>query len=236
MNAKLSGLSRKYEVALGDHLKGIGSSAGKAAHLGTEAVSLGLETLDLAKIHAQASIAAMIKVSGPRDGLVKRAKSFFMEAVTPIERTHLAAATAELHWNKVSEILKERTDELAVSKRDVELHIIQRKASEEALKRKRTRYCKLLQESQSLQKSLRSMVRRLLTAQESERLQISRGLHDEIAQILLAINIRLQALEEQTARDGKKMVEDISSTKGLVRESVVIMRRLARGFSTPHEK
>src|SRR5688572_28499326 len=133
MKPKVTALSLKYEIALGEHLKdGANSGLKKAASLGRQAVSLGLETLDLAKVHERALLTATAPIcsSASRDGLIKRAQFFFIEAITPIECTHPAAATAKLHWNELSEILNERTDELAVSKWDVKKRIIQRKAAE----------------------------------------------------------------------------------------------------------
>ena len=235
MNEEMRVLSRKYEAALGEHLKdGVNSGLKKAAALGTQAVSFGLETLDLAKIHEQALIAINSPIS--RDGLAKRAQSFFVEANIPIERTHLAAARAELHWKKLNETLHERTSELAVSKRDVKRNILQRKAAEESLKTKNEYYAKLLKESSMMQGSLRSLAHRVLSAQENERGQISRKRHEEIVQVLLGINVRLLTLEQKGSRDAKKLLKDIANTQHLVDKSIKTMRRVARKFRTPHEK
>jgi signal transduction histidine kinase len=46
-----------------------------------------------------------------------------------------------------------------------------------------------------LQEQLRLLSRQLLLAQEEERKRISRELHDEIAQTLTGINVRLAALK-----------------------------------------
>ena len=233
MKAKMSALSREYETALRKHLKDRASSSlKKAAALGRQAVLLGLETLDLAKIHEQALIAIAIPPPGPRDGLAKRAQIFFVEANIPIERTHRAAARAELHWNTLNDTLHKRTSELAVSKRDVKMNIVQRKAAEESLKTKNKYYTKLLKESRSMQANLRSLAHRVLSAQENERGQISRELHEEIAQALLGINVRLLTLEQKGSRDAKKLLKDIASTQHLVDKSIKTMRRVARKFGT----
>jgi two-component system sensor histidine kinase DegS len=234
MKAKMSSLSREYEAALGKHLKdGASSSLKKAAALGMQAVSLGLETLDLAKIHEQSLIAINSPIS--RDGLAKRAQIFFVEANIPIEHTHLAAARADRHWNTLNDTLHKRTSELAVSKRDVKKNITQRKAAEESLKTRNEYYAKLLKESGLMQANLRSLAHRVLSAQENERGQISRELHEEIVQALLGINVRLLTLEQKGSRDAKKLLKDIASTQHLVNKSVRTMRRVARKFRTPHE-
>jgi two-component system, NarL family, sensor histidine kinase DegS len=235
MKRKMTVLSRQYEAALGEYLKSRSNSTlKKAGTLGTDAVLLGLETLDLAKMHEQ----ALIAIGGPnpsdaQDGLAKRAQTFFVEANVPIERTHLAAAKANLHWSKLNERLHERTSELAISKRDVKSTMVQRKAAEESLRTRNESYGKLLKESKSMQESLRGLTHRVLSAQESERGKISRELHDEIAQILLGINVRLLTLQQKGSLDAEKLLKDIASTQQIVDKSIQTMRRAARKFQTP---
>ena len=91
METKLASLSRRYQAALLRHLEqGPRASLRSADGLGREAVDLGLETLDLARIHEQALMALVLpsRSSGARDGMIKRAQAFFAEAVTPMEKTH----------------------------------------------------------------------------------------------------------------------------------------------------
>ena len=93
MKRKLSRLSRRYASALRKHLtQGPQASLQPARGLGRQAVSLGLETLDVARIHEGAL--ATLEASSSRDGLIKRAEIFFTEAITPIEKTHRAALKA----------------------------------------------------------------------------------------------------------------------------------------------
>ena len=238
MRVKMRALSREYESALGDYLKDrTASGLRRAAPLGTHAVALGLETLDLAKIHEQALAALDGAGSGAsRDGRARRAQTFFVEANGPIERTHLAAAAADLRWNKLNETLHERTSELAVSKRDVKTNIVRRKAAEESLKTSKEYYAKLLKESLSMQESLRRLTHRVLSGQENERGNISRELRDEIAQILLGINVCLSALRQQGSRAAKQLSSDIAATQRLVDKSIKGMRRTARKLGTPDGK
>jgi signal transduction histidine kinase len=227
----MTALYRQYEAALREHLKG-GSRSGfkKAALLGRQAVLKGLETLDLAKIHERALLTAIAPECSAkvRTGFVKRAQVFFIEAITPIERTHLAAAAAKVHWNELSETLDERTDELAAAKRNLKRGVVQRKAAEETLKKKSEHFAKLFEESRALQETLRGLLHRVISAQENERGQISRELHDEIAQVLLGINVRLLTLQQGGSRDARKLLRDIATTQRLVEKSVKTMRRFAR--------
>jgi signal transduction histidine kinase len=239
MKVKLNALARDYGAALAKYLKaGPNSNLKKAASLGRQAVTLSLETLALAKIHEQALLIAIPRInSAPaRDGLVKRAQLFFIEANFQIERTHRAAAEAKLHWNKLNETLQVRTNELALSKRDLQKRMIQRKAAEETLQTRNDRFAKLLRESRSMQDSLRSLAHRVLSAQENERGQISRKLHDEIAQVLLGINVRLLTLEQKGSRDAVALLKNIASTQCLVDKSVLAMRRAAEKLRNHHEK
>jgi signal transduction histidine kinase len=45
-----------------------------------------------------------------------------------------------------------------------------------------------------MQKKLRQLTRQIISAQEEERKQISRELHDEVVQTLVGINVELSAL------------------------------------------
>ena len=69
------------------------------------------------------------------------------------------------------------------------------KSVEESLRKSEQHYSRLLEQSQHMQKQLRRLSRQILLAQEEERREISRELHDVIAQTLTGINIRLGALK-----------------------------------------
>jgi len=75
MQTKLLAFSRSYEAALSRHLKRRPAASPTAAHrLGLQAVKLGLETLDLARIHEDALIALVLPHYSSRasDGMVRR--------------------------------------------------------------------------------------------------------------------------------------------------------------------
>jgi len=83
-------LSRRYVTVLQKYLKEEGRGNLKTAlELGRDAVALGLETLELARIHESALIA--LELTGVKRGLIRRAEAFFTEAITPIVETHRAA-------------------------------------------------------------------------------------------------------------------------------------------------
>ena len=234
MKHKLIRLSRRYASALRKHLEQ-GPQAGfqVARGLGRQAVSLGLETLDVARIHEGAL--ATLEAFSSRDGIIKRAEIFFTEAVTPIEKTHRAALKANAHLNQVNKTLDRRTVDLAASNRSLKLSIVRRKTMEEALEKSGGHSRKLLEESRRLQKHLRHLTHRILTAQEDKRKKISHDLQDEIAQTLLGINVRLLTLRKGAAANAKGFKKEIASTQQLVDKSVKSIKRFAREFGKSHE-
>src|SRR5690349_16183432 len=136
MKRKLTGFSRLYQTALRRHLKrNRAGSPAPAIGLGRRALTIGLETLDLTRIHEQAlsSVISTAESGSVRNGMVQRAGTFFAEAITPLEETHRTAHEANSNLNRMIRALNERTAALAVSNRRLKQEILQRKAVEESL-------------------------------------------------------------------------------------------------------
>src|SRR2546423_14833122 len=127
MKRELTRLSRRYASALRKHLQQ-GPRAGlrSARGLGRDAVSLGLETLDLARMHAGAL--AALEASTSHDGIIKRAEIFFTEAITPIEDTHQAALKTNARLNQMNQRLDRRAVDLAAANRSLKQSTDQRKS------------------------------------------------------------------------------------------------------------
>jgi two-component system, NarL family, sensor histidine kinase DegS len=226
MKRKLSALSEQYVTALRKHLKeGPRASLKPARGLGQQAVTLGMETLDMARIHEGAL--ATLKASGEQNG-IGRAQLFFAEAVTPIEKTHRASIKADADLHHANKRLAQRTNDLAVSDRSLKRSIVRRKTVEKALKKSGGDSKKLLEESRRLQKHLQFLTHQILTAQENKRKKMSRDLEDEIAQTLLGINIRLLALKKEAMANAEGLKKDIASTQRLVDKAGKTMKRFAR--------
>lgn len=234
MKQKLTGLSRRYAWALKKYLRqGARGTVHPARGLGIEAVKLGLETLDVAKIH-EATLATL-EASSSRDGIIKRAEIFFTEAVSPIEKTHHAAVKASAHLSQVNRALDRRMVDLAASNRSLKQSIVRRKTAEEALRKRGGRSKELLEESRRLQKHLQHLAHQILAAQENKRRQISHELQDEIAQTLLGINVRMVTLKREAAAGTERFKKDIASTQRLVDKSVKAIKRFAREFGKHYE-
>lgn len=234
MKRKLDALSQRYVTTLKKHL-GQGSRADpkSARGLGHEAVAIGLETLDMARIHEQAL--ATLEASSKTDGIIERAEVFFREAITPIERLHRAALRAGVRLSQLDEALVRRTVDLAASNQSLKQSIVRRKGVEKALKKSGGHSLKLLAESRRLQKNLRRLTHQILTAQEDKRKTVSRELQDEIAQTLLAINVRLLTLKKEAGVNAHGFKKDIASTQRLVDKSVKSIKRFAREFGKNHQ-
>ena len=166
---------------------------------------------------------------------VERAKIFFAEAVTPIEKTHSAALKADARLDEVNKTLDRRTTDLAASNRSLKHGIIRRKAVEEALKKSGGHSHRLLEESRRLHQYLRHLTYRILTAQEDKRKKISRDLQDEVAQTLLGINVRLLTLRKEAAANAKGFKKEIASTQRLVNKAGKTIKRFAREISRYYE-
>ena len=231
MKQKLIRLSQRYVAALRKHLKP-GPRAippcGAALRLGRHAVTLGIETLELARIHERAL--TTLELSKSKNGFIKRAEIFFTEAITPIVETHRAARQSKVQLNRLNETLGRRTVELAATNRQLQRGIVRRKSVEAALKKSGIHYTRLLKDSLQLQEGLRQLTHRVLMAQEDERKKISHELQDEIAQTLLGINVRLLTLKQEARSNTRGLKNEIASTQRLVIKSAKSVRRVAREF------
>src|SRR5947207_4919138 len=230
MKRELTGLSRQYQAALRKHLKRSRRASLRPANgLGRRAMTIGLETLDLARIHQQALIKLVLPGYSPgtRDAMVRRAGIFFAEAITPIEKTHRIARETSAHMDRLNQRLRRHSADLAASNRQLRQEITQRKLAEEALRKSEQHYGHLLEQSRQMQEQLRLLSRQLLSAQEEAGKKISRELHDVIAQTLTTINVRLADLKKEAALNTKGLERSIARTQQLVEQSVNIVHRFA---------
>jgi signal transduction histidine kinase len=229
MKQKLTKLSQRYVTALRKHLKqGPRASLQPALIVGRQAVALGVETLELARIHERAL--TTLELSNSKNGVIKRAEIFFTEAITPIVETQRAARQTKVDLSRLKETLGQRTEELAVTNRQLQRGVVRRKVMEEAFEKSGQHHHKSLEESLQLQKRLRQLTHQVLAAQEDERKNISRELQDEIAQTLLGINVRLLSLKQEARSNTKGLKNEIASTQRLVVKSAKSVRQIAREF------
>jgi signal transduction histidine kinase len=143
----------------------------------------------------------------------KRARSFLVAALTPIENAHRTA--------------------LAAVKRQLQREVVRRNTLEAALENSEQHYGQLLLRSRRMQEHLRRLSHEILFAQEQERKRISRELHDRIAQTLTAVNIKLAALKKDATVTTRGLNKTISITQRLVERSMHTVHRFARELRPP---
>jgi signal transduction histidine kinase len=228
---KLSRFTRHYHGALRDHLAPAGPDGlAVARKLGGEAVLLGLETLELAKMH-RAALATLLPDGvppGKRDALTARAADFFAEANTAIVSERRLAVEAEAGLAELRAALGQKPEDPVKrlgpgGDADNDLPISDSQAAA------------LLEETDQLQRRMQEMMRRVLTSQEEERRRMSLTLQDEIAQMLLGIQVRLLALKSEASVNKTAFQKELAITRRLVQDSVDTINRFARECGIVYE-
>jgi signal transduction histidine kinase len=223
MNKALHPLTTRYQGTLRAYLKKGSPVDYKTAHaLGTQFLELGLKPLELAKIHQSIlpDLRSSRRSPEGNDKMEERAELFFDQVIAPVRR-------ATLHRDPKNTELRKRTAELANTNRNLQREIRQRKATDAALKKSEEHYRLLLDKSRKQQEQLRYLSHQIIIENEEQRKQISRELHDEIAQILVGINVHLSALKVESAFNTKGLAKKISTTQRLIQKSMKIVRRFA---------
>ncbi len=169
--------------------------------------------------------------------MIKRADRFLVETTmprernpraVPRERNPRAVPKAQVRLLQANKSLRMRTVDLATANKQLLREVARRKAAANALRDSEQYLKEMLQRSDTMQDQLRHLSHQLLAAQEDERREISRELHDEIAQTLTGINAHLAALKAENAANTKGLKQKITRTQRLVQKSVNIVHRFAR--------
>jgi signal transduction histidine kinase len=202
----------------------------RAETLGRRAIAGGLEILDLALLHGKA-LKALIPTNSTEASSAatsEKAGLFFLDVLIPLEKTHRAMTDNVVKLQKAVRSLQQRTVELTASNRRQKLEVIQRRAAEKSLRLSENNHRILLKEARQMQLRLRHLSHQLLSAQEEERKEISRELHDEVVQTLTGINVQLATLKIESGLNKKNFSKHISYTQKLVEKSVDIVHQFAR--------
>ncbi len=226
-----SGLAARYLKELRAHLGKKNSGNGdRAQGMGHAALAEGLETLDLALMHeyAMASLASSFDFVSTLDDSITRAGFFFTQALVPLEAAQRATRETNRLLLQRNETLRLHTAALAKGNRRLEREITRRKAGEVVILKGKEQYQTLFKESQVMQRKLRQLTRQIISAQEEERKEISRELHDEVVQTLVGINVQLSALGRGASVGLTSLKSKIAHTQRLVENSVNAVHRFAR--------
>jgi signal transduction histidine kinase len=220
-----------YLAALRAHLgKKRGAYSGRAQGLGRAAMAGGLALLDLAVVHeeALAVLAATHDFANPRNEALKQAGLFFRHALIPLEASERSIRENNQHLREHNETLRMHTVALARGNNRLEREISRRKDGEATIIQGKEQYRMLFEESQVMQKKLRLLTHQVISAQEQERKEISRELHDEVVQTLVGINVELAALGTGASFGVRTLKAKIARTQRLVTQSVNAVHRFAR--------
>ena len=152
------------------------------------------------------------------------------EALPKGERNWCRLAISNIAALKRGEEAQRRVDALAAANQEADLEIARRRGVEASLRESEQAQRDLLAESRGLQAQLRQLTHEVLKAQETERKQISRQLHDEISQILVGINVQLAALSSTAVVHPEDVRKRIAKTGRLIGRSIEIVHRFARNL------
>ena len=223
MKANITAFSARYRRVLQAHLKKAPEGTCGSAHiLGRDGLKMGLLTIDLAKIH-ESVMGQMGLPDSPsqRNGRVaKREDLFFDEVIVPYREAYKRLGES-------NGALTISAAELALANKSLKGEIARHKSSDVALKKSELHHRLLLDKSRKQQEQLRYLSHQILIENEEQRKQISRELHDEIAQILAGINVHLAALKVEAVKNTKGLTQKIASTQRLIEKSMKIVRRFA---------
>jgi two-component system sensor histidine kinase DegS len=137
------------------------------------------------------------------------------------ESLHRTQAQLALHAGQLEGLVVERTTKLAATNRQLETSVaFIRKANLE--------HQALFLESKVMREKLSQLTRQIITAQEELRKEISRELHDEVVQALIAINVELTALGSGATAGARTMKKKLVGIQRLVEKSVIEVHRFAR--------
>jgi signal transduction histidine kinase len=197
--------------------------------LGCELLASGFNSLDVAKMHGQ-SLHALLQspeFANARHGPIGRIGKFFAAALVPFERLHRTTQASQKQLQQRAATLRLQQAALAKANRRLTREVKRRQAGEDAVKKSLEHAHRLFVQSQLMQRQLRHLTRHMLSGQEDERRKLSRNLHDKVAQMLMAINVELSALDRAPSTGARARRARITLSRRLVEKALVAVHQLA---------
>jgi len=229
-------LDRAYEVALRHYLERPDEALLQQAYeLGRRASARGLGVLEVARIHQQALAACLLGAdwTGARKRTLRAAEIFLMELLSPFEAAHRGFRQVNERLRQLNDALAQRNAQLAATNRELGQEMTQRKRTEQALRDGEQHYRQLFDEALVMQEKLGRLSSQILHAQEDERRHISHELHDEIGQVLTAINIHLALLQSNGQANAASLHQQVAEIRKLVEQTMDRVRAFARELRPP---
>ena len=118
-------------------------------------------------------------------------------------------------------------DIITPDERTLQLEVTRRQKAEAALETARNKLSEIREESKKQRKRLQDLSQSLLHAQEEERKRISRELHDEIVQALVAIQYEFKLLTQDTKNKAPKFKDRITRTQDILEGAIDLVHGFA---------
>lgn len=136
----------------------------------------------------------------------------------------------DITGRKATEMIQKRLVAMVATAQAAKRELASRRKVEISLRESESRQRSLLLESRQLQVQLRELTRQIITAQEAERRNISRELHDEVMQTLVSINTALGLLGKRPTVDSSTLRSHILQTSRLLKNAIETVHRFARNL------
>lgn len=224
-----SSLPVTYQGALHEYLADPNEATLRQAYeLGRAAMNAGLGVFDLIRLHHQALTDGVL----PDDTqaavrLAPALEVFLLEALAPFEASNRGIRSAREQLEQLNGVLAERNEALALSNAQLEEEIAIRQQSEATLRESKDHYFELFQQAQAMEENLHDLSAQVFSAQEDERKRISRELHAEIAQALMAVNVTI-ALLKKKAGANPAFQRNVAEAEQLLAHSMETVHCFAR--------
>jgi len=204
-------------------------SSKSAIAFGQAALKAKLTSIEVVILHEQ-SMMALASDEGISFGLAtsRRAGRFLLRVLQCFERQHQKACTQIQRLALRTTFLRQQAHALVIHNRKLQQEVKRRQASESAAAAARAEAQEHLKESAELQQRLRHLTHSALKAQEDDRRQISRDLHDAIMQTLAGITVELTALGAAEKVGQRAFRQKLARTQRLIQQSVGTVHRFAR--------
>jgi signal transduction histidine kinase len=151
-----------------------------------------------------------------------------MESNSPMGMTHHPITPAKARDRHAPKVLPRHAAALAASRVSLKGEILRRQVAEKSLLRCQRQQLLVQNESRLMQRQLRHLSHRFLSAQEEDRKEISRELHDEVSQILAGINVHLAGLKVASTLNFTGLKKKVTVTQRLVEKSIRLVHQFAR--------